>query len=52
MVEKERESDWTDRGIKEVILIRKYPQNFNRDVGQYYLSHPYDDLLLDPKARD
>ena len=28
----ERESDWTDRGIKEAIVIRKHPQNFNRDV--------------------
>ena len=32
MVERERESDWTDRGIKETIIIRKHPQNFNRDM--------------------
>ena len=30
----ERESGWTDRGIKETIVIRKCPRKFNRDVGQ------------------
>ena len=40
----ERGSDWTDRGINEAIVIRKHPQNVNRNVGWYYLSH----LLITP----
>ena len=47
----ERDSDWIDRGMKEELVIRKHPQNFNRDAGLDYLSHLYD-LLLDLQARD
>ena len=50
--ERERERNWIDREIKEAIVMGKHPQNFNRDVGQYYLSHLEDDLLLDHETRD
>ena len=47
----EKEADWTVRGIKEAINIRKTPSNMNRDQGRYMLSHLYNDLLC-PVPRD
>lgn len=41
----DREADWTVRGMKEAIAIRKTPVTMNRDEGRYMLSHLYDDLL-------
>ena len=32
--------------LKEAIAIRKQPANMNRDEGQFYHSHLYDDLLV------
>ena len=40
-----RESDRYKRWIKEAIAIRKQGTTMNRDEGQYYLSHVFDDLL-------
>ena len=39
------ESDRYMRWIKEAIAIRKEGTTMNRDEGQYYLSHVFDDLL-------
>ena len=33
------------RWVKEAIAIRKQDKTMNRDEGQYFLSHVYDDLL-------
>ena len=47
----ERERDWTIRGMKEAMIIRKNKEKcMNRDEGRYNLSHLYDDLLT-PDAR-
>ena len=39
--------DWRGRGIYESIVIRKNPWNINGVEGGHFLSHLYDDLLLD-----
>ena len=41
-----KDSDLRTRSIQESIIIRKNPQNKNRDEGRDFLSHLYDDLLL------
>ena len=43
-----KESDWRTRVIKESIVIRKNPQNINRDESKHFLFHLYDDLFPDP----
>ena len=41
-----KECDWRARGIKESIILRKNPQNINRDKGRHFLPHLYEYLLL------
>ena len=41
-----KESDWTRRGIREAILIKKAGTNvMNRDGGRHLLPEVYSDLL-------
>ena len=41
-----KETNKFKRWVKEAIAIRKQPANMNRDEGQFYLSHLYDDRLV------
>ncbi len=40
------------RMIKEAITIRQQGGTMNRYMGQYHLSHVFDDLLLDKISRN
>ena len=41
----DKEAQRYTRWVKEAIAIRKQDKTMNRDEGQYFLSHVYDDLL-------
>ena len=41
-----KENEWSTRGITESIVIRKNPQNINRDEDRNLLSHRYHAFLL------